>query len=129
MAHFSFLFLLLFSVYTGPCPRVTSPISQVLVPVLELPPLYHKYWSLSNSYLHYITSSGPCPRVTSTISQVMVPVLELPPLYYKSTGPCPTVDSPISHVLVPVLQLPPIYHMHWSLPNSYFHYITSSVQY
>ena len=138
------IFLLLFCFYTVQvlcAGKSNEGVVQVLlnpVHVLQLPPppIYHKYWSLSNSYLHFITSTGPCPKiifpisqvlacstVTSTISQELDPVLKLPPLYHKyqslsyrylpiitSSGPCPTDTSPLSQALVPVLQIPPLYH-------------------
>ena len=58
----------------GPCPTVTSSISQVLVPVLPVYPLYHKYWTLSHLYFHFITSTGRCPTGTSPKSQVLASV-------------------------------------------------------
>ena len=163
----TFLFLLLFCIYTVHvlCAGESNEgVVQLLDPDLQLPPLnhkywslsysypppYHKYWSLSNGYLHYITKTGPCHKITSPISEVMVPVqqlpplyhvLKLPPLYHKywslsnsylhhitSTGPCPKITSPLSQVLVPVQQLPPlyIYHKYWNLSYSYLPYITSN---
>ena len=112
---FSFLFLLLFCFYTVQvlCKGESNEgVGQVLDPVLQLPLLYHKSWSLSKSYLHHITSSGPCPTVTSPIT---------------NTGPCPTVTSHISHVLVSAQQLPPLYHKYWTLSFSYLPCITSSI--
>ena len=140
MAHFPFLILLLFCVYTvqvlcagesnegvvqvlDPVLQLTPTISQVLVPVLQLPPLYHKYLSLSYSYLPFITSTGPCPTVTPIISQVVVSLLQLPPLYHRYwslSNSCP----PISQVVDPVLLLPPLYHKYLSLSYSYLPYIT-----
>ena len=73
---------------TGPCP-----ISPVLVPVLQVHPLYH--------------STGPCPTGTSPVSQTLVSVLPVHPVYhstcpvlpvhslYYSTGPCHTGTFPI----------------------------------
>ena len=100
----------------GPCPTVTPPISQVLVHVLSVYPLCHKYWTLPLRYFPYITSTGPCPTVTYLNHRYMYWTLShsyLP--YITRTGPYPTATSPISQVLVPVLQLSPIYHKYWSL--------------
>ena len=123
---------------TGPCPKITSPISQVLAgstvtstisqeldPVLKLPPLYHKYQSLSYRYLPCITRTGHCPTAKPTISLVLYPNLPVPPLYHKHC-PCPTDTSPLSQALVPVLQIPPLYHKLWSLSYKYLPFITSS---
>ena len=120
-------------------------------PVLQLPPqyhilhitstepcptdksLYHKYWTLSNSCLHYITRTGPFPTVTFPILQVLVPCGPVHPIYHKywnlsysylpyitSTGPNFTGTSSISQELLPVLQFPPPYHKYWSLSYRYW---------
>ena len=146
MVNFSFLFLLLFCIYT--VQESNESVVQVLDPVLQLPPLNHKYWSLSysyplyhtysslsNSYLHYITSTGPCPKITPPLYNKDWS----PPLYHKywnlsysylpyitSTGPRVTVTSPVSQALVPVLPVYPLYHKYWILSHRYFPYITST---
>ena len=72
------IFLLLFCVYTVQvlcAGKSNEGVVQVLldpVHVLQLPPLNHKYWSLSYSYPH-----------PPSISQVLVPVQQLPPLYHQ----------------------------------------------
>ena len=104
---------------------MTPPLSQALVPVLQIPPLYHKYWSLSYRYLPCITRTGHCPTAKPTISLVLYHFLPVPPLYHKHC-PCPTDTSPLSQALVPVLQIPPLYHKLWSLSYRYLPFITSS---
>ena len=111
------IFLLLFCVYTVQvlcAGKSNEGVVQVLldpVPVLQLPPLNHKYWSLSYSYpllyhkywsLSYSTGHKywSCPTVTPTLSPALVPVLKLPLLYHK---------------YLPAQQLPPPYHKNWTL--------------
>ena len=88
---------------TGSYHAVISPISQVLDPVLPLPPLisqvmvpirpfrplYHKYLSLFNRNLHYIPSIGSCPTVN--------------PYYITSTDLFPTVTQTFLPEPVPFL--------------------------
>ena len=103
MVIFSFLFLLLFCVYTVQvlCAGESNEgVVQVLDPFLQLPTLYNKYLYLSYSHLPYITSTGPCQQLL--------------PLYHKYWS-LSTVTSPLSQVLVPCQQLPPLYHKYWSL--------------
>ena len=103
------------------------PSSKELGSALQVHPLNHKYWTLSDGYLPYITSTNlyptgtspvsTGPTDTSPVSQVRVIVLPQMPCYIpktvplpsctspnsqKRTGHCPTGISPISQV--PVLQ-------------------------
>ena len=106
-----------------PCTTGLSRISQLLDPVLQLHPQYHKYRTLSYSYLPYITRTGPFPTITSPISQILDP-----DLYHKYWS-CSTAISTLSQVLVPFRPLLPLYHKYWFLSYRYVHYITRSYRY
>ena len=98
-------------------------MSHVLVPVLPVHPLYHKYWplyyryiplyhkywSMPYPYTPFITSTGPC--------------LTAHPLN-PTTDPCPTDTPPMSQVLVPILPFSALFHKYWLLSYRYIPYIT-----
>ena len=86
---------------TGPCPTGTSPLSQVLVPVLtahplnpttdpcptDTPPmsqvqvpfsaLFHKYWLLSYRYIPYITILAPLLTAHPLNTKLLASVLPI----------------------------------------------------
>ena len=91
---------------TDPCPTDTPPMSQVLVPILPFSALFHKYWLLSYRYIPYIT--------------ILAPVLTAHPLNTKLLAPVlPTDTFYMSHVLASILSLHPLYHKYWSMSYQY----------
>ena len=82
---------------TDPCPTDTPPMSQVLVPILPFSALFHKYWLLSYRYIPYIT--------------ILAPVLTPHPLNTK--------------LLAPVLPIHSTCHMYLPLSYRYIPFITS----
>ena len=82
-------------------------MSQVLVPILPVHPLYH--------------STGRSHIGTNPISQTLVPAIAVHLLYHKSWS--------LSYqycLLNPALQIYPLYHTYWSLSFRYIPNITST---
>ena len=82
-------------------------MSQVLVPILPVHPLYH--------------STGHRHIGTNPISQTLVPAIAVHLLYHKSWSP-----SYRYFLLDPALQIYPLYHTYWSMSFRYVPNITST---
>ena len=103
---------------TDPCPTDTPPMSQVLFPILPFSTLFHKYWLLSYRYIPYITILAPVLTAHPLNTKLLAPVL---PIHSTCTCLYLIVTSSLSQVLVHVL---PVYPL--NLSCRYIPYMSST---
>ena len=92
---------------TDPCPTDTPPMSQVLVPILPFSAQFHKYWLLSYRYIPYITILAPV-LTAYPLNTKLLALSYRYILHVTCTCLYLIVTSPLSQVLVHVLPVYPL---------------------